>query len=735
MIKKLLREMGFVRNSKYQNYYLNDTNIRTANYMSVVVISLEIWMIIRYVKTRPGLTFMNYFDGETNYLILLSAAIITLTFSLRYKHMSEKRTKCIPGIITGFIVLLLDILLFTRFIYVRKNKMNFGELLNESKYLILLSVLIIVYLTYEFLYSDRSQRRASIYGQFLNVIFALICLGFGIETSVYDVSKERQILCFVTMAIYAACLLIWKPYASFIILSVFFLYFYHEWEPIMKANESPHAQKILEANQINYFTFWIALVMVSVSIYQQRLTEAKKDENLTKAHDLMKKLAVQDELTGLSNMYQFVQDAERVMSESQENRIYLFINIDNFKNYNDKYGYPAGNEFLRKVAHIISDGFPGEPVARQSDDHFVVLTTTDDLDERISSVRNSVININREIYVDLKVGSYMPGKNITESTKLIINPGCQPEQENPAGVITDPHIAVDRARFACGLIKNKFDKYYLEYDAKVDRDFHKRQYVVNNIDTAIENGYIQVYYQPVVWSESHTLCSCEALARWIDPEYGFLAPNDFIPVLEEYRQIHKLDKCIWEMVCRDIHDVTEAGLKPIPVSLNISRLDFELMDTPAVLEDLVKKYKLHKHDIHIEITESALADDMGRLQRDLARIKNDGFSIWLDDFGSGYSSLNVLKDYSFDVLKIDMKFLSSFNDNEKSKIILNTIVDLATKLGMYSLTEGVETNDEALFLEEIGCGRLQGYYFGKPMPIEDIMAKIKDGTYIIKKLG
>jgi EAL domain-containing protein (putative c-di-GMP-specific phosphodiesterase class I) len=126
---------------------------------------------------------------------------------------------------------------------------------------------------------------------------------------------------------------------------------------------------------------------------------------------------------------------------------------------------------------------------------------------------------------------------------------------------------------------------------------------------------------------------------------------------------------------------------------------------------------------------------MGRLQRDLARIKNDGFSIWLDDFGSGYSSLNVLKDYSFDVLKIDMKFLSSFNDNEKSKIILNTIVDLATKLGMYSLTEGVETNDEAVFLQEIGCGRLQGYYFGKPMPLQDIVAKIKDGTYIIKKLG
>ncbi|MBR6218077.1 MAG: EAL domain-containing protein [Eubacterium sp.] len=735
MVKKILQELGITKNTRYENQYLNDTNIRTAIYMAVVVIALEIWMIIRYVYKRPGLSFMDYFDGETNYIILLSSAVIVLTFGIRHKYLENERKRCIPGIITAVIFLLLDIPLFVRFVYVRKDIMNFRELLSASKYLFLLSVLILSYLIYEFFLYEISHRRSAIYGQYLNVIFALICLGFGIETSVYDVSKERQILCFVTMAIYAACLLIWKPYASFIILSVFFLYFYHEWEPIMKANESPHAQKILEANQINYFTFWIALVMVSVSIYQQRLTEAKKDENLTKAHDLMKKLAVQDELTGISNMYQFVQDAERIMKDHPDDRIYLFINIDNFKNYNDKYGYPAGNRFLCTVADIISKGFPDDPVARQSDDHFVVLTTTSSLETRIREIRNKVIAINPEIYVDLKVGSYMPGKNITESTKLIINPGCQPEQENPAGVITDPHIAVDRARFACGLIKNKFDKHYMEYDENVDRDFHKRQYVVNNIDTAIQNGYIRVYYQPVVWSEAHTLCSCEALARWIDPEYGFLSPGDFIPVLEEYRQIHKLDKCIWEMVCRDIHDVTEAGLKPIPVSLNISRLDFELMDTPAVLEDLVKKYKLHKHDIHIEITESALADDMGRLQRDLARIKNDGFSIWLDDFGSGYSSLNVLKDYSFDVLKIDMKFLSSFNDNEKSKIILNTIVDLATKLGMYSLTEGVETNDEAVFLQEIGCGRLQGYYFGKPMPLQDIVAKIKDGTYIIKKLG
>ena len=158
------------------------------------------------------------------------------------------------------------------------------------------------------------------------------------------------------------------------------------------------------------------------------------------------------------------------------------------------------------------------------------------------------------------------------------------------------------------------------------------------------------------------------------------------------------------------------------------------MDTVTVLEELVEKYNVHKHDIHVEITESALTDNMGTLQQSIQKLKDDGFSIWLDDFGSGYSSLNVLKDYSFDVLKIDMKFLSSFDSNEKSKVILNMIIDLASSLGMYSLTEGVETEEEAEFLARVGCGRLQGYYFGKPMPLEDIIEKIHNGTYVIKRL-
>ena len=729
------RELGLHRHTKYETQYINETNIRTAIYMAVVVIALEIWMLIRYVDKRPGLTFMQYFDGWTNYLILLSSAWIILTFaiSFKYKEKGKKQGRSVIGIISGSLTLVLNILMSIRFLHVRKG-MAFKDLLEASKYLVLLSILIIGYLIYEFFLSHKSLRSTAIYGQFLNVLFALICLGFGCETSVYDVTRERQILCFVTMVIYAACLLIWKPYVSIIIISVVFNYFYSEWKPIMKASESPYAEKILEANQINYLTFWIALVMVSISIYQQRLAEAKKDENLVAANARLKKLAVEDELTGLSNIYQFVQDAEEVMMNEHGSKTYLFINIENFKNYNDQFGYQAGNQFLKKVAGMIRDTFDGCPVARQAYDHFAVLTDSDSVEKKLDGLRDQIININTDVHIDLNVGAYTPGNDMSQSTILTSHGQGTNNDLKAAGKMVDPRIAIDRARFACSLIKNKYDKHYMEYNSKVDSDFHKRQYIVNNIDHAVEKGYIKVYYQPVVWSKNHTLCGCEALARWDDPKYGFLSPADFIPVLEEYRQIHKLDKCIWEAVCRDLRDTAASGKHTIPVSLNFSRLDFELMDTVTVLEELVEKYNVHKHDIHVEITESALTDNMGTLQQSIQKLKDDGFSIWLDDFGSGYSSLNVLKDYSFDVLKIDMKFLSSFDSNEKSKVILNMIIDLASSLGMYSLTEGVETEEEAEFLARVGCGRLQGYYFGKPMPLEGIIEKIHNGTYVIKRL-
>ena len=162
----------------------------------------------------------------------------------------------------------------------------------------------------------------------------------------------------------------------------------------------------------------------------------------------------------------------------------------------------------------------------------------------------------------------------------------------------------------------------------------------------------------------------------------------------------------------------------MPVSLNFSRLDFELMDAVQELEDLVAKYAVPKELIHVEVTESALTDDFIKLNEAMNRIKELGYSLWLDDFGSGYSSLNVLKDYQFDVIKIDMRFLSNLENSEKSKTLLDCIVKMADRIHMLTLTEGVETETQAEFLNRIGCTRLQGYLFGKPIPKDELFKRI-----------
>ena len=704
-LKWIVRVFGFNKNSAYQKKYLNETNIRTAAYMAFVVLILELWMIIRYVHKRPGRTFLEYFDGETNYLILFSAALVIIIFSLRYTDYIKSRTL---AIVTHSAVLALDLAMLTRFVWVSVKEGEGVVLLWDIKYLLILFTLSLMALLSELLFFSKNKKN-DIYGQVLNVLFALICLGFGIETSLYDISKGRQILCFMTMILFAACTLIWKPYVSLLMMGATFMYFYSLWYPHLLELDLANEGRVLEGDKINFFMLWIVIDIISISIYNQRVMEAEKDEDLIDANKELERVAVEDDLTGIRNLFYFNQEAEKILKDPSvdiSEKIFLFLNVENFKTYNDQFGYQAGNEYLTSLALLICDAYQGDLVARQSDDHFVVLTDIKNAQEKSELIRSHVRGTESEVYLELKVGAFRPV-----------------DRE------TDPRVAIDCARYACSLTKNKFGKNYLEYNDDVDSEFHKRQYIVNHIDRAVQNGYIKVYYQPVVWSDSKELCGCEALARWIDPTYGFLSPGAFIPVLEEYRQIHKLDACIFEQVCRDMRESMDAGQKIVPVSLNFSRLDFELMDAVGLLESLIEKYDIPKDYLHVEITESALTDNIGILSESIKRIKQDGFAMWLDDFGAGYSSFNVLKDYDFDVMKIDMQFLKNFESNEKSPVILDAIIKLADSIGMLSLTEGVETEEAAEFLNKAGCGRLQGYLFGKPMPLDELKEKIADNTY------
>lgn len=525
-------------------------------------------------------------------------------------------------------------------------------------------------------------------GRILLVVFSVACLVFGIHFGNNSYVKGDQILAFVTMTLFVFGMLVWKPVpvliASIVTFGGFYLYIDHN----LPANYSL---------QVNLFTLWISTVAVALAAYNQQLSESRKSEDLELVNERLRHIASFDELTGMPNMHSF-NGAVNVLFEGIDDfdiqYSILYMDIEHFKAYNDKHGFGAGDRLLQDMAQGMLQIFDGEMVARFSDDHFVAICESRVAEERAAAAREVLKGLRGDVRLHLKTGIY------------------KPKMEEDINVSQ----ACDKARYACNEIKKRPGVFVNYFDNTLDTDVKRRQHIINNIKRAASEGWIKAYYQPVVRCAdgSGELCGYEALARWIDPEFGFMPPFAFIETLEEFREIDKLDRCIIEQVCRDLRAELDAGKPVVPVSLNFSRLDFELYDVPAFLNEMSKKYDISPTLLDVEITESALTDKLNELQRNMARLRDEDFSLWLDDFGSGYSSLNVLKDYQFNVLKIDMVFLRGFEGNPKSKSILKSIVDLAHQLGMITLCEGVETQEQFEFLASIGCDRAQGYFFGKP---------------------
>ena len=249
------------------------------------------------------------------------------------------------------------------------------------------------------------------------------------------------------------------------------------------------------------------------------------------------------------------------------------------------------------------------------------------------------------------------------------------------------------------------------------------RYILKNFDSALEHNYIQVYYQPVIRALSGRLCSFEALARWIDPIHGVIRPDEFIPLLEEQRWIHRLDCFMVREACRQFRACANRGESPVPISFNLSRLDFMLCDVFQIVDECASTFQVPHECLCVEITESVAAEQGGLLREVIDRFHAAGYQVWMDDFGSGYSSLNMLKDYPFDELKLDMRFLSSFD--QRSRRILTSVIQMAKEIGIHTLAEGVETAEQAEYLRDIGCEKLQGFYFGKPLPYAEAMETLK----------
>ena len=713
---------GFEKLSKYEKEYLHDTNIRSSSYMGVIVVFIEIWMLIRQTRSKilpkyeaGGDLLQLVIKYTTKYWLFLLIGLAISLFCIYQKDRKLSRGQYITLLLVGAACVaytaVLSLEAFTMpsdsITPVMANIMN-AMLISIYVLLFVIGVTVMIYAWLKY----RKNRTVTALEHVVIIAFNLVCLAFGIFVSYSDFWGGKEIICFLTMVLYVGCLLIYRPYLTVLILGVSFKTFYNILQTFQNGlTFQPQevviygkAQQIVSGDAVNYITFFISLTTICFAFYHGRLNEAQKSKALEKS-------AMEDGLTGMYNYRYFTELAEkrvRSLEDHFSEYVFLFLNVHNFKAFNDQRGFVAGDRFLIALGKAISDVFGDSLYARQADDHFVILTNTGDLEEKLDRLNSMVHDYDAEILLGINCGAYHLSSNKE-----------------------DPRLAIDRARYAAHQIKNRFQTVYAEYDKTMSEAYHKRLYVVNNIDNAVQNGWIVPFYQPVVWSASEKLCGCEALARWKDPVYGQLFPNEFIPVLEEYRLIHKLDRAIFEAVCRDLRAALDAGRTVFPVSLNFSRLDFELMDAVQELENIVTKYSIPRELIHVEVTESALTDNFSKLQEAMHRIKELGYSLWLDDFGSGYSSLNVLKDYQFDVIKIDMRFLSGFENSEKSKTLLDCIVMMADRINMLTLTEGVETQAQADFLREIGCGRLQGYLFGKPLPKSELFALIDAGKLIV----
>lgn len=402
-----------------------------------------------------------------------------------------------------------------------------------------------------------------------------------------------------------------------------------------------------------------------------------------------------DNVTGMLNKEQFYVCANELLRKAEGESLHTqyaitYCNIRNFRYYNVKHGKTEGDKVLRELCEMIHSVSGTDLNARFSSDHFVALVRKDVVEERVCRVHEAFSEKYGDVGMSLKVGVFE----------------IEHEGEDVAKIC-------DLAKVACDKIRDSYD-YIRFYDEQIGKNVDMEAYIIQNFDKAVHERNIHVYYQPVIRTINDSLCSMEALARWIDPERGLISPGDFIPILEDNQLITKLDLYVLEEICRDMRAKNDKGDITVPVSLNLSRLDFLMCDIFEEVEKVVHKYGLARDMIHLEITESMVMKDPTVLKRDMKRFRDAGYEIWMDDFGSGFSSLNALREFDFDEIKLDMQFLRSFD--EKTRRLIRSIVSMAKEMQIRTLAEGVETQEQYDFLREIGCEKVQGFLFSPPVP-------------------
>ena len=415
---------------------------------------------------------------------------------------------------------------------------------------------------------------------------------------------------------------------------------------------------------------------------------------------------VHDEMTKLLNPGPFYEISRQMITDNEEQSwVMITGNIKNFKLVNTLFGVQKGNELLVKTAHElknISDKNNGA-CGRLGGDQFAMLLRKKDYDEE------TLLNVQKEMASSFNCGiyTYIIHFGVYEITDAII----------PISVMCG------RANSALRTIRDSLTQTVAYFDAEMLKKDLFEQEIISGFSNALENDEFKMYLQPLA-DEKGNIYGAEALARWIKPDGTMIMPGDFIEILEQAGLIHELDIHIWECAVKQLDQWKNTGYQDMTISVNMSPKDFFSVDVYKILTELVERFAIDANKLRLEITETCLLEEPEKSGAIIRKLREYGFLVEIDDFGKGFSSLSMLKQIQADILKIDMSLLHEIDIRYRSKIILKSIINMAHDLGMDVITEGVENASELKELSEMGCHRFQGYYFSKPIPVEEFERKL-----------
>ncbi len=413
-----------------------------------------------------------------------------------------------------------------------------------------------------------------------------------------------------------------------------------------------------------------------------------------------------DRLTGLYSKEFFCQKVrERLLENPEKEYTVICSDIEKFKLYNDTFGREAGDRLLKEIA-AVTEKMVGKTglCGRYSADCFMFLQERDRENMDWESFFNRVNGDRPDelVNVSIKWGIYE------------INDRSIPVEQ-----------MCDRAQLAANHIKGQYNRYIAVYDDSLRSKLLREKAITDAMETALAEAQFVVYFQPKYSLNDGCMAGAEALVRWIHPEWGFISPGEFIPLFEKNGFISRLDQYVWEQVCAKLRDWREMGYPLLPVSVNVSRADVYQSRIVSSLPELTQKYGIDPGYLHLEITESAYAENPGQIISTVEELRRMGFIIEMDDFGSGYSSLNMLSQMNLDILKLDMKFIQNEIAKPADQSILNDVITMAHRLNLSVVAEGVENREQMKRLQAVKCDYVQGYLFARPMPVTDFEELLK----------